>query len=100
MKPTKRDTTLNERDALIDLYECERALLHRYAAALACCGVRSMREGIFAQFHEAAEDCARIREEVLRRTEGQDLGSRMRGRRRTAKQLQEETAPEGSAGQQ
>ena len=54
-KPGKRDTSLNERDALSDMLAAERALLAAYAEA-AWEGERSLRTAYAELFSQTAED--------------------------------------------
>ena len=67
-KPTKRDTSLCERDALADMRQAEREVLRAYAAAAAEGGSRRLRTLLAQNFAAAAEDmyavdCAMRREE-------------------------------------
>ena len=54
-KPSKRDTSLCEQDALADMRLTERMLLHAYADA-AGRGPNSLRQALAELFSEAAED--------------------------------------------
>lgn len=54
-KPSKRDTSLCEQDALADMRLTERMLLHAYADA-AGRGPNSLRQTLAELFAEAAED--------------------------------------------
>ena len=67
-KPTKRDTSLCERDALADMRQAEREVLRAYAVAAAEGGSRRLRTLLAQNFAAAAEDmyavdCAMRREE-------------------------------------
>ena len=70
-KPTKRDTSLCERDALADMRQAEREVLRAYAAAAAEGGSRRLRTLLAQNFAAAAEDmyavdCAMQREDQER----------------------------------
>ena len=54
-KPSKRDTSLCEQDALADMRLTERMLLHAYAVA-AGRGTNSLRQTLAELFAEVAED--------------------------------------------
>lgn len=69
-KPTKRDTSFCERDALADMRQAEREVLRSYAAAAAEGGSRRLRTLLAQNFAAAAEDmyavdCMMQREEKV-----------------------------------
>lgn len=55
-KPCKRDTSLNERDAMRDMLACERELLRLYALAAGECCAAECRALIARLFAQAADD--------------------------------------------
>lgn len=55
-KPCKRDTSLNERDAMRDMLACEREILRLYAAAAGEGCAAECRALIARLFAQAADD--------------------------------------------
>ena len=55
MKQSKKDTTLNEKDALQDLLEAEKMLLSYYNAAVIEGSCKPFRKEIFKNYTSSAE---------------------------------------------
>jgi len=74
MKQSKKDTTLNEKDALQDLLEAEKLLLSYYNAAVIEGSCKPFRKEIFKNYTSSAEtqftvfERADARARILRRS--------------------------------
>lgn len=67
MKQSKKDTTLNEKDALQDLLEAEKLLLSYYNAAVIEGSCKPFRKEIFKNYTSSAETQFTIFEQMLAR---------------------------------
>ena len=67
MKQSKRDTSLNEKDALQDLLDAEKLLMNYYAAALTEGSNAGFRKKIFKLYGEHAETQFTVFEQMLSR---------------------------------
>ena len=67
MKQSKKDTTLNEKDALQDLLEAEKLLLSYYNAAVIEGSCKPFRKEIFKNYTSSAETQFTVFEQMLAR---------------------------------
>ena len=67
MKQSKKDTTLNEKDALQDLLEAEKMLLSYYDAAVIEGSCKPFRKEIFKNYTSSAETQFTVFEQMLAR---------------------------------
>ena len=67
MKQSKKDTTLNEKDALQDLLEAEKMLLSYYNAAVIEGSCKPFRKEIFKNYTSSAETQFTVFEQMLAR---------------------------------
>ena len=67
MKQSKKDTTLNEKDALQDLLEAEIMLLSYYNAAVIEGSCKPFRKEIFKNYTSSAETQFTVFEQMLAR---------------------------------
>ena len=67
MKQSKKDTTLNEKDALQDLLEAEKMLLSYYNAAVIEGSCKPFRKEIFKNYTSSAETQFTLFEQMLAR---------------------------------
>ncbi len=67
MKLSKKDVTLNEKDALQDILDCEKLLMNYYAAALTEGSCKSFRKEILKNYTAQAETQFRAFEQMLSR---------------------------------
>ncbi len=67
MKPSKRDTTLSEKDALQDLLDTEKLLMGYYGTALLEGSSQAFRKTVFSEYGEAAKTQFRVFEQMLTR---------------------------------
>ena len=67
MKQSKKDTTLNEKDALQDLLEAEKMLLSYYNAAVIEGSCKPFRKEIFKNYASSAETQFTVFEQMLAR---------------------------------
>ncbi len=67
MKLSKKDTTLNEQDALQDLLDCEKLLMNYYAVALTEGSSVPFRKQILKHYTAHAETQFRVFEQMLDR---------------------------------
>ena len=67
MKLSKKDTTLNEKDALQDLLEAEKMLLSYYNAAVIEGSCKPFRKEIFKNYTSSAETQFTVFEQMLAR---------------------------------
>ncbi len=67
MKQSKKDTTLNEKDALQDLLDAEKLLLSYYNAAVIEGSCKPFRKEIFKNYSLSAETQFTVFEQMLSR---------------------------------
>ncbi len=67
MKQSKKDITLNEKDALQDLLDCEKLLMNYYAAALVEGSCRPFRREILKHYTAGADTQFAVFEQMLSR---------------------------------
>lgn len=67
MKQSKKDISLNERDALQDMLDAEKQLLTRYAMALTEGSCKSFRKEILKNYTAGAETQFAVFEQMLAR---------------------------------
>lgn len=67
MKLTKKDVTLNEKDALQDLLDCEKLLMNYYAGALTEGSCKPFRKEILKNYTAHAETQFQVFEQMLAR---------------------------------
>ena len=67
MKQSKKDTTLNEKDALQDLLEAEKMMLSYYNAAVIEGSCKPFRKEIFKNYTSSAETQFTVFEQMLAR---------------------------------
>ncbi len=67
MKQGKQETTLNEKDALQDVLDCEKLLMNYYAAALTEGSCKSFRKEILRNYTSSAETQFSVFEQMLAR---------------------------------
>ena len=67
MKLSKKDTTLNEKDALQDMLEAEKLLMSYYAAAILEGSSKPFRKEIFKNYTSSADTQFTVFEQMLSR---------------------------------
>lgn len=67
MKGSKQETTLNEKDALQDILDCEKLLMNYYAAALTEGSCKSFRKEILRNYTLSADTQFTVFEQMLSR---------------------------------
>ena len=67
MKQSKKDVSLNEKDALQDLLDCEKLLMNYYAAALVEGSCRPFRREILKNYTSSADTQFAVFEQMLSR---------------------------------
>lgn len=67
MKQSKKDTTLNEKDALQDLLNAEKLLLSYYSSAIVEGSCKPFRKEIFRSYAESADTQFAVFEQMLTR---------------------------------
>lgn len=67
MKQSKKDTSLNEKDALQDMLDVEKQLLTFYTAALTEGSSKSFRKEIMKNYSSSAENQFSVYEQMLAR---------------------------------
>ena len=67
MKQSKKDISLNEKDALQDLLDCEKLLMSYYAAALVEGSCRPFRREILKNYTSSADTQFAVFEQMLSR---------------------------------
>ena len=67
MKLSKKDTTLNEKDALQDMLEAEKLLMSYYSAAILEGSSKSFRKEIFKNYTSSADTQFTVFEQMLSR---------------------------------
>ena len=67
MKLSKKDTTLNEKDALQDMLEAEKLLMSYYAAAILEGSSKPFRKEIFKNYTSSADTQFTVFEQMLAR---------------------------------
>lgn len=67
MKQSKQETTLNEKDALQDILDCEKLLMNYYAAALTEGSCKSFRKEILKNYTSSADTQFSVFEQMLAR---------------------------------
>ena len=67
MKPSKKQTTLNEKDALQDLLDAEKLLMSYYSAALTEGSCKPFRKEIMKHYSANAETQFTVFEQMLSR---------------------------------
>ena len=67
MRGSKQETTLNEKDALQDMLDCEKLLMSYYAAALLEGSCKPFRKEILKNYTSSAETQFNVFEQMLSR---------------------------------
>ena len=67
MKQSKQETTLNEKDALQDMLDCEKLLMNYYSAALTEGSCKPFRKEILKNYSSSAETQFTVFEQMLAR---------------------------------
>lgn len=67
MKPSKKNTTLNEKDALQDMLEAEKLLMSYYAAAILEGSSKPFRKEILKNYTSSADTQFTVFEQMLSR---------------------------------
>lgn len=67
MMKSKQETTLNEKDALQDMLDCEKLLMNYYSAALTEGSCKPFRREILKQYTSSAETQFTVFEQMLSR---------------------------------
>ncbi len=67
MKLSKKEITLNEKDALQDMLDCEKLLMNYYAAALTEGSCKPFRKEILKRYTEHADTQFQVFEQMLSR---------------------------------
>jgi spore coat protein CotF len=94
MNKSKMDTTLNEKDSLRDMLECEKQLMGFYATALREGSTQSLRKEITKNYTSCADGQFSLFEEMLTRgyyqvqpAQKQQLDGKIDSFQQTEKQL-------------